>query len=335
MKQEKPVLVYRIDEKRKRVVYFRCFNNQNILSSISSLSPKEITFDELLRDSFNFNKEYPNTLAIASLEAGIHLGGGKTKMRKCFSKPVPSNNFFSDYYNYYFPEFFVLANRKVYKESFKTIINTNKIELIGQDEPAKVTARVCYLTNPKNFTEWNNNKFETTRVEYERIILHNDDYNDTFSIADDWLELFFYDFYYSLHKEGLSICTCKNCQNYFIGSKSIEYCSAKKCQNKKKSEYEKTRRHQPYNAQIAEVDSYIGDQRSRLKKATNADPEMLARFEKEAQKAHDNIRKKVKYYKEGGLDPQDKDMNNYIINLKHDLSDLVDNLINEYKRNNL
>ena len=55
------------------------------------------------------------------------------------------------------------------------------------------------------------------------------------------------------------------------------------------------------------------------KKTTNADPEMLARFEKEAQKAHDDIRKKVKYYKEGGLDPQDKDMNKYIINLKHDL----------------
>ena len=70
MKQEKPILIYRIDEKKKSVIYLRCTNNKNLLESISAITLKEISFDELLRDAFDFNKEYPNTLTIAALKAG-------------------------------------------------------------------------------------------------------------------------------------------------------------------------------------------------------------------------------------------------------------------------
>lgn len=332
MKQEKPILIYRIDEKKKSVIYLRCTNNKNLLESISAITLKEISFDELLRDAFDFNKEYPNTLTIAALKAGCTLGEGQTKMRAYFSEFMPNNNFFSFYYKDYFPEFFVSENRKVYKKTFKSLLKTTEIELQGQNEPSIITKRVCYLTNPKNFVEWDKNKFKTTKVSYERIIVHNKKYNDSFSIADDCLELFFYDFYYTLHKDGLHICKCKNCQKYFTGLIGVEYCKEKKCQNKAKAEYEKNRRRQPYNAQIAEVDSYIGDQRDRLKKATHKAPKMLAQFEAEAQKAHDGIRKKIKEYKEGGCDPQDAEMKSYIANLKYDLSTFVDNLIEEYKK---
>lgn len=122
--------------------------------------------------------------------------------------------------------------------------------------------------------DWNydfnaESELQVMKVSADRVIIHGNDRNDIFTIANIVLTNFFCDYSASIHKLKLYECNCRFCGGKYLGAKNSFFCDDKECQKKyqheKKKENCKAKEKGPYNTHLTKLSNYLSQHTSTLK----------------------------------------------------------------------
>ena len=334
MGQDKKILLYQIDEQEKMVIFAETADDDSAWTAITKRDLTVLSFDEVYRELIEFRGSFLDYEQTADeLLAELNQSGTKLrKMIKQFADPrQKSNNFFTRYYAAAVCDMFTQARADI--DEAGPLRNTGAAKkAAGYVKRAFGSIREVMLDGGHFDTA---TELQAIRVPCEKIIIRSDNRNEVYSVADQALSNFFYDFSFSVQKLRLYACECQYCRKQYLGEKNSICCDAEECQathlramkNARRREHEKS----PYRKPITTITNYLSQAMYTLRASVQDDPEILAVFREKREEFMQQIRDKVAEYEVEHRFPDDAEMQRFVAALEGEIGRLRTNLIEGWR----
>jgi hypothetical protein len=350
---DESVLLYRIIPQERRIEFIYVTDKINALDTINDEDICNLSFDELLRDTIEFRQHYPAIQSILKRLIVAVYKEGKKELEEILNEFDVFNTDFNYILKYYINKFkrlfyaehaymnHLALQLKAKKENRRFKLRINKIienlQIIADQDyfsslskitqPKLIPAPDCF-TNPES----------DLRLNYGDAILVINNHPIIYEIADISLLKFFNKLNYNLYEMEQYIYNCKHCHKEFFGNLGASYCSAPACQKELKrlerNRKERERQNSPYIKPKTSLNNYISTYKTIFRKKVNDDAYWIGKFEAEEKRIKDIVKEEVERREKANSPTDDDEMNQFIINHKHDMYEFMYNLLDEYGNNN-
>lgn len=286
MAENRKILLYRIDEQAKNVLFVVTEDSEKVWGNISEDMQTILSFDEIFRDITAFRDGFLDYEQLTDeLIAAINGRGAvfHNILERFDDKRLNSFNFFTRYYSEVLRNIFLSAREDIEKAG--AFLNTRAMK--------KATGYVNEVFN--NIREvmrddWNfdfnsESDMKAFRIKYDKIIIRGNDRNNIYTVADTALVNFFYNFSFAIHSQKLYVCSCKYCSKVFLGKKNAVACDNESCQTAYQREVKNAKRRKrensTYKVYSTRLSNYIGQQKTKLPAEVLDDPELVKRFDQQ------------------------------------------------------
>ena len=185
MGKDKKILLYRIDEQAKSVIFVVTEDNESVWGKISEDAYSVISFDDVFRDITEFRSNFLDYEQLTDELIGAINGRGavfREILERFDDNRLNSFNFFTRYYSDTLREIFLSARQEIDKAG--AFHNTRVLK--------KATGYVNEVFN--NIREvmrddWNfdfnsESDMKAFRVKYDKVIIRGNGRNDIYTVAD-------------------------------------------------------------------------------------------------------------------------------------------------------
>ena len=307
----KNILLYRIDEKAKQIVYTLADENKETWNNITKDEIEIIDFDTLLRNITEFRNDFSDyeehflritkiiELAIDPLNNEIDL---------LLNNRINSNNLITRYYtdNHHL----LINEERSAIDGFKPVsyfLNIGKIKKYNKKTIKNIREVFFYVFD---FYPDIQNKDTFKAIKYDRVFINNKDIYELFTIADSELMNFFYEFSFSIHNMNLNICNCDYCNKQFFGEESSVCCDNEDCQMKYQKDMMNTKRRQKDNSTYThyrtKLSNYLGQAKLRLPDSVSLNPVFINEFDNQRKIFTKQMDDKLEEYKVDKRQPDDE-----------------------------
>ena len=286
MAENRKILLYRIDEQAKNVIFAVTEDNPKLWGNITEDMQTVLSFDEVFRDITEFRNGFLDYEQLTDELIGAINGRGavfREILERFDDNRLNSFNFFTRYYSDTLREIFLSARQEIDKAG--AFHNTRVLK--------KTTAYVNEVFNhirevmrdDWNFDFNSESEMKSFRLSFDKIIIRGNDRNDIYTVADTALVNFFYDFSFAIHTRMLYICSCKYCGKVFLGMKNAVCCDGEVCQATYQREVKNAKRRErdnsTYKVYRTRLSNYIGQQKTKLPAEVLDDPALVKKFDEQ------------------------------------------------------
>lgn len=327
MAENKKILLYRIDEQAKIVIFVVTEDDERLWGNISEDMQTVLSFDEIFRDITEFRDGFLDYEQLTDELIGAINGRGevfRTILTRFDDNRLNSFNFFTRYYSDTLREIFLSARQEIDKAG--AFHNTRVMK--------KVTGYVNEVFN--NIREvmrddWNfdfnsESDMKTFRVKYDKVIIRGNGRNDIYTVADTALVNFFYDFSFAIHSRKLYVCSCKYCGKVFLGKRNAVACDAESCQAAYQREVKNAKRRErdnsTYKVYHTRLSNYIGQQKTKLPAEVLDNPALVERFDQQRKVFTKQMQDMLDEYVAENRLP-DKELDDFYEKMKQDVMSFV------------
>ena len=320
MSDNKKILLYRIDEQAKNVIFVVTEDDKKVWENITDDMQTILSFDEIFRDITEFREGFLDYEKLTDeLIAAINGRGAVFReiLERFDDSMLGSFNFFTRYYSDLLRSIFISAradidkanllfNTKTLKKSTEYVSNVfNNIREVMRDD--------------WNFDFNSESELQAFRLSFDKVIIRGNDRNDIYTVADTALVNFFYDFSFAIHSRKLYVCSCKYCGKVFLGMKNAVACDGVECQEKYQRDLKNAKRRErdngTYEVYKTRLSNYIGQQKPKLSAKVNEDSEVLSRFDEERKVYTKIMKDKIDEYQAENRLP-DEEMDQFYVQLR-------------------
>lgn len=311
MGKDKKILLYRIDEQAKSVIFVVTEDNESVWGKISEDAYSVISFDDVFRDITEFRNGFLDYEQLTDELIGAINGRGavfREILERFDDNRLNSFNFFTRYYSDTLRDLFTEARADIDKAG--AFFNTRALKKSTEYVNEVFNHIREVMRDDWNFDFNSESDMKAFRLSFDKIIIRGNDRNDIYTVADTALVNFFYDFSFAIHKMKLYVCSCKYCGKVFLGKKNAVCCDGEECQTTYQNELKNAKRrerdngtYQKYNTRLS---NYIGQQKPKLSAKVNDDSEVLDRFDKERKIYTQILKDKIEEYQAENRLPDDE-----------------------------
>ena len=311
MGKDKKILLYRIDEQAKSVIFVVTEDNESVWGKISEDAYSIVSFDDVFRDITEFRNNFLDYEQLTDELIGAINGRGavfREILERFDDNSLNSFNFFTRYYSDTLRDVFTEARADIDKAG--AFFNTRALKKSTEYVNEVFNHIREVMRDDWNFDFNSESDMKAFRLSFDKIIIRGNDRNDIYTVADIALVNFFYDFSFAIHKMKLYVCSCKYCGKVFLGKKNAVCCDGEKCQDTYQNELKNAKRrerdngtYQKYNTRLS---NYIGQQKPKLSAKVNDDSAVLDRFDKERKIYTQILKDKIEEYQAENRLPDDE-----------------------------
>lgn len=323
MAEDKKILLYRIDEQTKNVIFVVTMNNENEWLTISDNTETILSYDELFRDITEFRSSFLDYEKLTDELIESINGRGNTfrNMMKCFDDNyLNSFNFFTRYYSDILRRIFMSARKDIDKAG--AFFNTKALKKSTEYVNSIFNHIREVMRDDWNFDFNSECDLQAFKLSFDKVIIRGNDYNEIYTVADTALVNFFYDFSFAIHNRKLYVCKCKFCGNQFLGMKNAVCCDNAECQEKYQRETKNAKRRErensTYKVYITRLSNYIGQQKTKLPDEILDNPELVKMFDEQRKIFSAKMHEKISEYEIENRLP-DKSLDDFYEKMKQDV----------------
>ena len=323
MGKDKKILLYRIDEQDKNVIFAVTEDNESVWRNIPEDAYTVISFDDIFRDITGFRDSFLDYEQLTDELIGAINGKNevyKEILAKFDDNRLNSFNFFTRYYSDTLRDVFTEARADIDKAG--TLFNTRALKKSIEYVNDVFNHIREVMRDDWNFDFNSESELQVMKVSCDKIIIRGNDRNEVYTIADTALVNFFYDFSFVIHKLKLYVCDCNYCSKKFLGEKNSVCCNNTECKVIYQREQRNARRrerdngtHQRY---ITRLSNYIGQQKTKLSSAVLDDTALVGKFDKQRKVFMQIMRNKIGEYEAENRLP-DEELNRFYEGMKQEV----------------
>lgn len=336
MAENRKILLYRIDEQAKNVIFVVTENDPKLWRNISEDMQTVLSFDEVFRDITEFRNGFLDYEQLTDELIGA-INGRSAVFRKILERfddnRLNSFNFFTRYYSDTLRDIFLSARADIYKAG--AFFNTRALKKSTEYVSDVFNHIREVMRDDWNFDFNSESDMKAFKLSFDKIIIRGNDRNDIYTVADTALVNFFYDFSFAIHSKKLYVCSCKYCGKVFLGKKNAVCCDGEECQAAYQREVKNAKRRdkekEPYKKPIVTITDYISQAKYNLRNAVQDDSNIIAEFEDRKEGFKKKIKDKVAEYEAERRSTDDKEMKDFIKSLEGEISMCKYNLIDKYQ----
>ena len=283
MGKDKKILLYRIDEQAKSVIFVVTEDNESVWGKISEDAYSVISFDDIFRDITEFRSNFLDYEQLTDELIGAINGRGavfRDILERFDDNRLNSFNFFTRYYSDTLRDVFTEARADIDKAG--AFFNTRALKKSTEYVNDVFNHIREVMRDDWNFDFNSESDMKAFRLSFDKIIIRGNDRNDIYTVADTALVNFFYDFSFAIHKMKLYVCDCRYCHKRFLGSRNSICCDSKECQTlyqrETKNEKRRTKAKDPYEVHKTKLTSYLSQHTSSLKATVQEDMAYVNKF---------------------------------------------------------
>ena len=335
MAENKKILLYRIDEQAKNVIFVVIEDDERLWGNISEDMQTVLSFDEIFRDITEFRDGFLDYEQLTDELIGAINGRGAVfrKLLEQFDdNRLNSFNFFTRYYSATLRDIFLSARTDIDKAG--AFFNTRALKKSTEYVNDVFNHIREVMRDDWNFDFNSESDMKAFRVKYDKVIIRGNGRNDIYTVADTALVNFFYDFSFAIHSKKLYVCSCKYCGKVFLGMKNAVCCDGEVCQtayqHELKNEKRRERDNGTYQKYKTRLSNYIGQQKPKLSARVNEDSEVLDKFDKERKVYTKILKEKIEVYQAENRLP-DEEMEQFYIQLRKRFARFWNGLAEEWE----
>ena len=215
MGKDKKILLYRIDEQAKNVIFVVTEDNESVWEKISEDAYNVISFDDVFRDITEFRNNFLDYEQLTDELIGAINGRGavfREILERFDDNRLNSFNFFTRYYSDTLRDVFTEARADIDKAG--AFFNTRALKKSTEYVNDVFNHIREVMRDDWNFDFNSESDMKAFRLSFDKIIIRGNDRNDIYTIADTALVNFFYDFSFAIHKMKLYVCKCSIAVRY-------------------------------------------------------------------------------------------------------------------------
>ncbi len=286
MDEDKKILLYRIDEKDKNVIFVVTKDNESVWGNITEDMQTFFSFDDIFRDITEFRNGFLDYEKLTDELIGAINGRGavfREILARFDDMRLESFNFFTRYYSDTLRDVFAQARADIVKAN--PLFNTKALKKSTEYVNNVFNHIREVMRDDWNFDFNSESDLQAFKLNFDKIIIRGNDRNDVYTIADTALVNFFYDFSFAIHKLKLYVCSCKYCGKVFLGKKNAVACDAESCQatyqREVKNAKRRKRENSTYKIYSTRLSNYIGQQKTKLPAEVLDDPALVEKFDQQ------------------------------------------------------
>lgn len=283
MAENRKILLYRIDEQAKNVIFVVTEDNPELWGNISEDMQTVLSFDEVFRDITEFRNGFLDYEQLTDELIGAINGRGavfREILERFDDNRLNSFNFFTRYYSDTLRDIFLSARADINKAG--AFFNTRALKKSTEYVNEVFNNIREVMRDDWNFDFNSESDMKVFRLSFDKIIIRGNDRNDIYTVADTALVNFFYDFSFAIHSKKLYVCSCKYCGKVFLGKKNAVCCDGEECQaayqHDKKNEKRRAKSKDTYNEHMTKLTTYLSQHTSGLKAAVQEDMRYVNKF---------------------------------------------------------
>ena len=333
MSKNKKILLYRIDEQAKNVIFVVTEDNESVWRNISGDAYSVISFDDIFRDITEFRNGFLDYEQLTGELIGAVNGRGAvySKILERFDdNRLNSFNFFTRYYSDTLRDLFTETRKNIEKAG--AFLNTRALKKSTEHVSEVFNHIREVMRDDWNFDFNSESDIKAFRLSFDKIIIRGNDRNDIYTVADTALVNFFYDFSFAIHKLKLYVCDCKYCSKKFLGIRNSVCCDAEECQNVYQREIKnakrRSRENSTYKIYSTRLSNYIGQQKTKLSSGVLDNPLLVEKFDRQRKVFTAAMTEKMSEYEMDHRLP-DKELDAFYDKLKQDVMSFVYGLESE------
>ena len=333
MGKDKKILLYRIDEQDKNVIFIITENNEKAWGDIAEDNQTVLSFDDVFRDITEFRDGFLDYEQLTDELIGVINGRHEVYqelLAKFDDNRLNSFNFFTRYYSDTLREVFTAARADIDKAG--ALFNTLTLKKSTEYVESVFNHIRKIMRDDWNFDFNSESELQIMKISCDKIIIRGNDRNEIYTVADTALVNFFYDFSFVIHKLKLYVCNCKYCDKKFLGKKNSVCCNHIECKEIYQREQRNARRRERDNGThqiyITRLSNYIGQQKTKLPPAIIDDPTLLEKFDKQRKVFMQIMRNKIDEYEAENRLP-DEELNRFYDRMKQEVVRFVYSLESE------
>lgn len=327
MAENRKILLYRIDEQAKSVIFMVTEDDEKTWGNISEDMQNVLSFDEIFRDIMEFRNGFLDYDQLT--DELIWAINGRVEVFKAILARFDDNhlnslNFFTRYYSDTLREIFLSARADIDKAG--AFFNTRALKKSTEYVNEVFNNIREVMRDDWNFDFNSESDMKAFRVKYDKIIIRGNDRNDIYTVADTALVNFFYDFSFAIHNRKLYVCSCKYCDKVFLGKKNAVCCDSEECQAAYQREVKNAKRRErdnsTYKVYRTRLSNYIGQQKTKLPAEVLDDPALVKKFDEQRKAFTAILTKKLSEYEVEHRLP-DKELDAFYEKMKQDIVSFV------------
>lgn len=286
MGENKKILLYRIDEQAKDVIFVVTEDDEKLWGNISKDMQTVLSFDEIFRDITEFRDGFLDYEQLTDELIGAINGSGavfREILERFDDNRLNSFNFFTRYYSDTLRDIFLSARADIDKAG--AFFNTRALKKSTEYVNEVFNNIREVMRDDWNFDFNSESDMKAFKLSFDKIIIRGNDRNDIYTVADTALVNFFYDFSFAIHSRKLYVCSCKYCNKVFLGKKNAVACDTESCQDAYQREVKNAKRRErdnsTYKVYRTRLSNYIGQQKTKLPAEVLDIPELVERFDQQ------------------------------------------------------
>lgn len=330
------LLLYRIDEFDRKVVFINTVNSRKAWRSLSDRDEIIMSFDDVLNSIIQLTNDF-RVIEIAknTIRERIDLNINE-ELKEFEEKYVNSTNFFTKYYakNLYTTFKNGSARQKYIPDvTIFTLKSINRAIIDLKFLPMK---HAVFSDDYATTTPLKKNKL-VRKKRVERIIISQGLEYNVLNVSNRSLSNFFQDFSSSIYKMGLSVCTCNYCHKYFLETDGSLCCDSDSCyelyQEELRHKERREKDYDTYQQYITKLSNYIGFRKRTLSDNVIGNPELAAKWDMQRKVFMQDMKDLIEIYKAENRQP-DKYLDNKYDDFINDVTNFRDELEKEAKEQN-
>ena len=327
MGKDKKILLYRIDEQAKSVIFVVTEDNESVWGKISEDAYTVISFDDVVRDITEFRSNFLDYEQLTDELIGAINGRGavfREILERFDDNRLNSFNFFTRYYSDTLRDVFTEARADVDKAG--AFFNTRALKKSTEYVNDVFNHIREVMRDDWNFDFNSESDMKAFRLSFDKIIIRGNDRNDIYTVADTALVNFFYDFSFAIHNMKLYVCKCKYCGKVFLGKKNAVACGAENCQatyqREVKNAKRRKRENSTYKVYSTRLSNYIGQQKTKLSAEVLDDPALVEKYDQQRKVFTKQMQDKLDEYEAENRLP-DEELSAFYEKMKQDVMSFV------------
>ena len=327
MDNDKKILLYRIDEQAKNVVFVITEDNEKAWGNITEDNQTILGFDNIFSDITEFRNSFLDYEQLTDELIGAINGRGEVfreTLARFDDNRLNSFNFFTRYYSDMLRDVFLSAREDIDKAG--ALFNTRALKKSIEYVQNIFNHIRDVMRDDWNFDFNSESELQAFKLSFDKVIIRGNDRNEIYTIADMSLINFFYDYSFAIHSLHLYVCSCKYCNKQFLGMKNAVCCDAEECQETYQRELRNAKRREKdnstYKVHINRLSNYIGQQKTKLSPAVLESSELVKKYDDQRKVFMKFMRDKISEYEAENRLP-DEELNSFYDKVKQDVVSFV------------
>lgn len=327
MAENRKILLYRIDEQAKNVIFVVTEDDEKVWGNISKDMQTVLSFDDIFRDITEFRDGFLDYEQLTDELIGAINGRGevfRNILARFDDNHLNSFNFFTRYYSDTLRDIFLSARDEIDKAG--AFFNTRALKKSTEYVNEVFNNIREVMRDDWNFDFNSESDMKAFWIKYDKVIIRGNDRNDIYTVADTALVNFFYGFSFAIHSRKLYVCSCKYCGKQFLGMKNAVACDDESCQATYQREVRNAKRRKRENSTYkiynTRLSNYIGQQKTKLPAEVLDDPVLVEKFDQQRKAFTKQMQDRLDEYEAENRMP-DEELKAFYEKMKQDVMSFV------------